>query len=259
MTKSGVPRSSILYWFASPIPTLIVIVDAGANRGWYAWHMDLFRSPRDLPPGDSDTVTIRIPESNRLDQNGWADIRERLRRFYGGLQKALRIADASSILSPVVRTLVLGVRNLTSVAHLRDDAPDAHPDLMPILALHEQTQHRDILAAVRRLIAELDDSSEATQQIRSWIEAYEATALLAYPFLRELPDGNEFGPDVKVGVVPEIVPEVRARLMTASLDMTWSLMSGHAPISHGLQQPLTKLAEPDGAANGSQSIRSEKN
>src|SRR5258708_18301690 len=45
VVKSGVSRSSVLYWFASPLPTLVVAVDIVARKAWYTWHLDLFESP----------------------------------------------------------------------------------------------------------------------------------------------------------------------------------------------------------------------
>src|SRR6266700_599873 len=45
---SGVSRASVQYWFASPLPTLIVAVDITNQRAWYAWHLDLFESPDEL-------------------------------------------------------------------------------------------------------------------------------------------------------------------------------------------------------------------
>ena len=67
-------------------------------------------------------------------------------------------------------------------------------------------------------------------------------ALLAYPLLRDLPEGDEFGPEVTVAVTTAIVPEVRARLMTAALDMIVSLLSGRAPISYALEQSSSQNA-----------------
>lgn len=38
----GVSRSSIQYWFASPLPTLVVAVDISSRNAWYGWHLGLW-------------------------------------------------------------------------------------------------------------------------------------------------------------------------------------------------------------------------
>jgi hypothetical protein len=60
----SVSRSSVQYWFASPLPTLVVAVDLTKRTGWFAWHLDLFRSPKELFQPNTKTVTIRIPQAN---------------------------------------------------------------------------------------------------------------------------------------------------------------------------------------------------
>lgn len=83
---SGIPRSSIRYWFASPLPTLVVAVDISCRTGWYVWHLDLFDSPKEFFDTDTKTVTIRVPASNQLDRAGWQAIREYIERHFSGLQ-----------------------------------------------------------------------------------------------------------------------------------------------------------------------------
>ena len=171
--KYGIKKSTVAYWLANPIPTLIVAIDIESQSGWYAWHMDLFGAPNVARHNATKSVTIRIPESNRMDDQGWDDIRARLRGFYSGLQRAFAVADRSYRLTPAVKALLTAVRNLASVAHLPDAAAKPHPDLEPILALHEQVQHRDILVAVRSLLPVLETASEPKRQIELWIESYE--------------------------------------------------------------------------------------
>ena len=59
----GVSRSSVQYWFASPLPTLVVAVDVSNHKAWYAWHLDLFDSPTELFNNKSKEISIGIPKS----------------------------------------------------------------------------------------------------------------------------------------------------------------------------------------------------
>lgn len=230
---SGIQWSAIDYWIANPAPMLLVIVDLKAGSGWYSWYNDLSTPTRTSPRTHSKTVTVQIPVSNTLDEKGWMEVRGGIRQFYARLERAVAISNASHRLTPTVRSLIIAVRNLTSVANLPE--PGSNPDLEPTLAIHEQVQHRNILVAVRSLVPSLKANSEAKNQLEAWIEAYEATAVLAYPSLRNLPDGDAIGPEFVVMVTSEIVGATRARLMTAGLDMIFSLLSGRVPISYALQ------------------------
>jgi len=80
---SGIATSSVLYWFSSPQPTLLVVIDASSNKGWYTWHFDAFTTPDEIR--GKKTCSARIPTSNLLDAAGWLAIRDRLRRHYSGL------------------------------------------------------------------------------------------------------------------------------------------------------------------------------
>lgn len=51
---TGVKRSTIDYWFTSPVPTMVVAYDHGQRRGYYRWHSDLFH---ELSKLQSDTRT----------------------------------------------------------------------------------------------------------------------------------------------------------------------------------------------------------
>jgi hypothetical protein len=116
VVKSGVSRSSVMYWFASPLPTLVVAVDIVERSAWYAWHLDLFEPSADLFRSDQKTVTIRIPERNRLNETGWADIRRDLKQHFGSLLDALDAASISSRLIPTVNALVRNASNLLKLA-----------------------------------------------------------------------------------------------------------------------------------------------
>lgn len=67
---AGISLSSIRYWFASPLPTLIVAVDIVNRVGWYAWHLDLYDSPKELFGFDAKTTSIRIPQKSQLNDDG---------------------------------------------------------------------------------------------------------------------------------------------------------------------------------------------
>ncbi|MGB8952606.1 MAG: DUF4365 domain-containing protein [Candidatus Aminicenantales bacterium] len=220
--KSGIPRSSVFYWFASPQPTLVIAVDIGYGRAWYSWHLDLFASPAEVISCASQTLSIRIPVQNVLDAKGWDAIKDSLKRHYGNLRAALDAARSAARLIPTVEALAVAVQNLVALDHAPNQ-PNA-ADLLRrdhdalFFVLHEQCQYRDALAAVRSLHSLLASGSDAHKEIGAWLAAFEAHACMAYPKLRELPAGYEFA-GIEVTFAAEALPLVRRQQIEAALHM----------------------------------------
>ena len=218
VVRTGVSRSSVVYWFASPLPTLVVAVDVSRRLGWFAWHLDLFRAPAEVFDTAIETLTIRIPERNQLDDSGWSLIRHQLKKHFSSLQVALTEAHMTSRLVAALNVISTATGNLVKLA--RTPLPDGQPDKrggMDILI--EQIQHRDILKAVRALLSGIRPGSDAHKQIQFWIESYEATVLRAYPKFVLFPKDNVFPPDLELAFAPKFVQETGSRLIDAAIDL----------------------------------------
>lgn len=228
VVKSGLSRSSVMYWFASPLPTLVVAVDIVARRAWYAWHLDLFESPAAVFQSTQHTVTIRIPERNQLNEVGWEDIRHRLKQHFGSLLDVINEANSSSRLLPAVNTLA---RNVSNLLKLSKTPPPPNTVSMTehegMSLFIEQLEHRSILSVVRSLLKHVRPDSDAGHHIRAWIDAYEATVLTAHPRLNALPDHGPYGPELEIAFAPKQVLETRHRLIEAGLDMIMLLTARH--------------------------------
>jgi hypothetical protein len=222
--KAGVSRSSVLYWFASPLPTLVVAVDVTQRLGWFAWHLDLFRSPADVFDTKAETLTIRIPERNQLNDAGWSLIRRYLKEHFSSLQAALTDARLTTRLIAGLNVISTAVGNLVRLSSC--PLPDGQPDAREgISILIEQIEHRNILTTVRSLLRHVRPGSGAHKQIQFWIESYEATVLSAFPRFSDMPSGNSIPPDLELAFAPKIVMETRSRLVEAGIDMIRLLTS----------------------------------
>jgi hypothetical protein len=220
VVKSGLSRSSVMYWFASPLPTLVVAVDMIGRRAWYAWHLDLFESPATVFRSTERTVTIRIPEQNELNEAGWQDIRHRLKEHFGSLLDAISEANSSSRLLPAVNTLARNVSNLLKLSKTPPPASTATMTEQEGLSiLIEQLEHRSVLSVVRTLLEHVPPDSRAGHHMRAWIDAYEATVLTAHPHLNALPDHGPYSPELEIAFAPKQVVETRHHLIEAGLDM----------------------------------------
>ncbi len=116
--KTGISRSSIIYWFASPLPTLIVVVDTNNKRAWYAWHLDIFENPDDVFKSEQETFSIHIPKERLLDERGWDDIRLRLKKHFRSLIDAINSADMASKLLPITNTFARVASDLQKLASI---------------------------------------------------------------------------------------------------------------------------------------------
>lgn len=224
VVKSGLSRSSVMYWFASPLPTLVVAVDIVERRAWFAWHLDLFESPTEVFRSTQNTVTIRVPERNALDEAGWDTIRQRLREHFSSLMDALAAAQASSRLLPAVNSLARVVGNLVKLSKTPMPATvAAMTDQSRMSVLIEQLEHRRALSTVRALLAHMRPDTGASHHLRAWADAYEATAQRAHPSLTTLPDHGPYALDLEFAFAPELLVGTRQRLIEAGLDMVMLL------------------------------------
>jgi len=210
----------VAYWFASPLPTLVVAVDIVAHQAWYAWHLDLFESPAEVFQSKQQTITIRIPKHNCLNKAGWDDIRRRLKEHFGSLLDAINEANLASRLLPAINTLARNVGNLVKLSKTPSPASSALMTEYEGMSLFiEQIEHRSVLSVVRALLEHVRPDSGAAHHIRAWLDVYEATALTAYPRLNALPAHGPYGPDLEIAFAPKQVLETRGRLIDAGLDM----------------------------------------
>lgn len=222
---SGISRSSIQYWFASPLPTLIVAVDIVNHAGWYAWHIDLFDSPNELFEVETKTMTIRIPQKNQLNDAGWHSIRTDIYRHFRALKRALTTDAVAPYLLATVYNVARIVGNLI---RLGSSSPPKPPLTQSegISLLIEQMELRDLIHSVRSLLRRFDNSSDATKQLGFWLTSFEKSADAAHPSLRTLPPhGQDIPPDFQLAVAPKLLLEVRPRLVLAAVDLIRLLTS----------------------------------
>ncbi|MGH8474542.1 MAG: DUF4365 domain-containing protein [Methylococcales bacterium] len=221
----GVSRSSVQYWFASPLPTLVVAVDLSTRTARYGWHLELFDSPEQVFGTDTPKVSIRIPEKNRLDGSGWNAIRTYLLQHFRALQRAL----TTDTVAPHVMATLHNISRITgNLIRLGATAPPEPPltrsEGMAILI--EQIELRDLMDTVRALLERLAVSSDAHKQVAFWLKSFEHTALDAHPTIRLLPPrGSDIPADLELGFAPKRLLEIRPQLVRAAVDLLRLLTS----------------------------------
>jgi len=221
----GVSKASIRYWFASPVPTLVVGVDINNRVGWYAWHFDLLDSPETLYKTNAATITIRIPQKNHLNTDGWNQIRKEVLEYFTTLHQAL---SADTVTPHLLRTVYQVSRVIGNLIRLGSSAPPIPPltqsEGMSILI--EQMELRDLIHAVRALLGKIGRRSMAHKQIASWLTSFEYLAKEAHRSLEVLPPPKHDIPaDLQLAFSPTQLIEARPRLILAGVDLIRLLTS----------------------------------
>jgi hypothetical protein len=221
----GISRSSIQYWFASPLPTLIVAVDTVRRAGWYAWHLDLFDSLSELFEAESKTITVRIPQRNQLDESGWRSIRTDLHQHFSALQRALSTDAMIPVLLATVNNVARVTGNLIRLAsNTASEPPLTHREGIGLLL--EQVELQDLTHSVRSLLDRVTGGSDAKKQIQFWLTSFEKIANAAHPSLPNLPPrGEDIPADFRLVVDLKQLSEARPRLVTAAVDLIRLLTS----------------------------------
>ncbi len=222
---TGIPLSSIKYWFASPLPTLVAAVDIVNGTGWYAWHLDLFDEPDELFEMTTKTTTIRIPQSNQLNGAGWQSIRTDIARHFRALQRAL----STDAVAPQLMATVYNVSRIVgNLIRLGSGAPPEPPLTKSegLALLIEQLELQDLIKSVRALLRRVAAGSDAHKQIAFWLTSFESVADSSHPSLRTLPPhGNDIPGDFELQIAPKQLLESRAGLILAAVDLIRMLTS----------------------------------
>jgi hypothetical protein len=216
---AGVSRSSVRYWFASPLPTLVVLVDLSEGRAWYAWHLDLFQSPKELYESKKRTVTIKIPKKNTLDDLGWTFIRADLFRHFRGIQRALRNDYEFPRWLASVNNVARIASNLIRIAaSAPPDPPFTERECLSLFI--EQIEIRDLISTAGSLLSDVARDSDAHKQITFWLSGLQEIIGGAYPRLDALPEKDEVIPtDFELAIVPKKVLEARPKIVLAAVDL----------------------------------------
>ncbi len=222
---NGIARSAVEYWFASPLPTLVVAVDITKRMGWYAWHLDLFDSPRDFFQQKTRMLTVRIPQSNALDETCWSSIRRDISEHFRALQRALTNDQIVLPLLGAVNNIARIVGNLMRLAaHSIPKPPLTKNEGMTMFI--EQIELRDLIHTVRTVLSKIDNRSEPHKQLTFWLTSFEETATAAFPKLQDLPPkGEDIPADTELAFSPRRLLEARPRLVLAAVDLLGLLTS----------------------------------
>ena len=222
----NVKLSTIDYWFLSPLPTLIVAYDETEDCGYFRWHYKIYEEVRVKFEKGSRTVTINVPDKNKLNIAGWKVIRENLKWHYRNLATALADARNARSLLPTIHDLAAAAQQLTSIDH-QPIHPDGRNDKQEgLLALYEMMQHRLVVTSLSNLRKELLPNSEGETRLRNWITTFDARVTAVFPNFSALERWDSATGDFRVAYARNLLHEYRPKLIEAILEMIMILTPG---------------------------------
>lgn len=224
---SNIKRSTIDYWFLSPLPTLIVAYDATSKQGYFRWHADLYDEIREsLANHNIEELSIRVPTSNSIDEGGWQTIRENLRWHYRNLKEALLAARDAKSLLPTIHNLAAAARQLNSIDHQPIPIENRTNEQEGLLAVMEMMQHRLIVATLSQLQSELEQNSDGARRLNAWIGSYSSRVSSVFPNFEKLVSWDQVPPDFDVLFAKNLVHKMRFKLIELVLEMVMLLAPG---------------------------------
>ena len=106
----------------------------------------------------------------------------------------------------------------------------------------EQMEIRDLIDAVRALLAQISKHNGAHERIADWLTSFEDLAKTAHPRLDDLPPPHQnIPPDLEFAFAPKLLSDVRPRLILSGIDLI-RLLTSPAPAT---QEHADASARPD--------------
>lgn len=223
----GVKRSTVEYWFLSPLPTLLVAYDATQNHGFFRWHSDLYDEVREsLDRQETKSISVSVPTSNRLDQKGWETIRNNLKWHYHNLSEALFAARNAKSLLPTIHDLAAAVRQLNSIDHQPIPVDRRTKEQEGLLAITEMMQHRLVISTLMQLLSELARETEGARRLEAWIHSYGSKVSSVFPNFEKFTSWDHVPPDFELVFAGNLIHPARHQLMELVLEMIMLLAPG---------------------------------
>ena len=208
-------KSTLRYWFASPLPLLLVLFNHSSQSGEYVWHDQLWSQLGDLSDATGKETTVRIEHAKPLTDEGWATIRRELHEHYSALARTFAVARTARAILSAVHSLAGAVKGL-AFAHLAQPMNRPPTDEQEnLLYLMDVVCHRDAIVALSNFRDTLPAGGPGAKMIAAFLKGYAAeVCTFVYPF-----DVSVLSTaDAAVRINPDRMRRLRPRLMEALLD-----------------------------------------
>ena len=220
----GIAIETLRYWACRLLPTLLVLHDAVALNGYFAWTAELV-SRSALEGCSGATMSLYVPRANSLSVDCWPRLKREAAEHHHRLASAFAtLSDAK----PVLRTIRALAQALQLLVLPRSAAGEPKEEAM-LRAVADVLAHREVITSLRALASSLGPGHGLQQaNLRDAAETYR---LICTRFLHPFDDVLQgTGKNVAIWVNDEGMTRARPQLIS---------------IATGLIVGLTTLAIPE--------------
>lgn len=169
---SGIKKSSFLYWITGFTPTLIVLYENKANKGYFYWINKLAGEQQELVGSTAKTITLYIPTQFEINKDCWQIIRKDLNYHRKLVSSIFKKAKDFKILMPILNEIHQSLRGLISAQTAKPKDGKWTPAQENIIHLLEVVSHRDFVVAMEKLYKFLEPKSEGENYIKRVVYGY---------------------------------------------------------------------------------------
>jgi hypothetical protein len=164
-----VSTASLVMWLSRPTPAMLVLYDESLDAGFFAWVNDLVE--RDHLPNlkSQRTVTLQVPVANAITEKTWITIRHTVEAQITKFVDQLGTINVTAAVLPTLHTLLNAFRFLYMAEH---HWKAVSADQMRLLALGQILAHRDVVAAVLKMIDAYYWQSPTVETLHGFAEQY---------------------------------------------------------------------------------------
>jgi hypothetical protein len=161
---SGIKRSSLLYWFTSLSPVMLVAYETSSDSGFYGWIGQIV-TLAEVESCRTATFTLRIPIGNTLIATRWPDIATNVVKHHSDIAETVNTASRCVILFETIKALLENSRAL-NMGHSPDEIPREVIDRNEFLA------HNDFLFSVGLCHSYCEPGMPLTQVLEAFHDQY---------------------------------------------------------------------------------------
>lgn len=172
-----VPVETLRYWAARLLPTLLVLYEEETGLGYYAWVPQLLTGAQ-FADEAKRTVSMRIPQSQRVDSACWQQIEDQAIAYHTQLASAFKTVESMRAVLGTIHSLAVALRILSFMPAPGDPLAD-----QSLRISIEAAAHREVILALRAFTSQLPPSNDLRLKLEGAADAYRSMCSdFLYPF-----------------------------------------------------------------------------
>ena len=225
LSVSGIRSDTVRYWSTRLFPTMLVLYDASASRGYWGWLYDIMLPSLELLRPRTDTVTLKVPSSSILVESSWSKVRKDIETFYENFVLSLSAIRLRVNALPTVHSLTTALDLLLTAEF---ESPEGEEEKM-YLQLAQTLAHKEVLLSLEKLLSKFGIEPGAPHDLEYFQRAYRQAVAT---FIEDVDTLLAADRPTAVWTNPDVMASTRPKLIRMLSDLMVRL-TGNLPGSSG--------------------------